>query len=111
MPFAERLKNTGESYHDFLKRLRSQEDKAAKYLPENAKHQKNWDEDKGEVMSIDDFIDYESWGWMNSWPESKRIKYEKAIDDGFKFNSFKGRGYWVQYCDELRVYFRVDSSG
>lgn len=37
MAFVDRLKDTGESYEQFLKRCRSLEDKAKYHLPENIK--------------------------------------------------------------------------
>ena len=112
MAFIDRLKGTGESYEQFLNRLRSQEVKAKKCLPENKKYYKSWQKQAEESQMIDEFETYEDWGWMNSWTQEKEDEIKCLREAGYKFDYLRtSRGYTIGFNRELSIFFRIDSSG
>jgi hypothetical protein len=112
VPFIERLKSTGESYDQFLRRLRKIEDKAGKCLPENKKFYKIWEKEMQETDLFNELENWESWGWRNSWTPEKEEEVKKLNEQGYKFSYYRtSRGYSIGLNRELSVYFRIDTSG
>ena len=112
MPFSERLKSVGESYEQFLARVRSQEVKAQKCLPENKKYRKSWQKAEKETKMTEEFSSYEDWGWMNSWTKEQDQKLKDVQAQGFKFSYIRtSMGYTIGFNRELSVFYRIDTSG
>lgn len=109
MPY--RLKETGESYAQFLKRNRDDERKAKDGLPENKEIRRAWKmEEEFERLSTDP--EAQAWGYMNGWGPDEEARLAEVIAKGYKFKSFREYStVTVHYNLELKVYYRVDSSG
>lgn len=106
MPF--NLKDTGESYADWLERNRNQEATAKRSLPENKQLRKAWDMETEltELMEDPDVIDL---GWMNGWGPDEESYYKHLIDSGVKFKRLRQGSYWECYNVREKIVFKIDS--
>lgn len=107
MPF--RLKDTGESYEQFLKRSRKEEKMAKDCLPENKQLRAYWDAEK-ELMDLMADPAYEYLGFMNGWADDDFAKLENLKKHGHKFKTIvEGPGLKVCYSLTAKVGYRIDS--
>jgi len=107
MPFE--LKDTGESYEQFLKRSRKQERMAKECLPENRRIRRIW-KMENELMDLMADPDHEYLGYMNSWTDKEFDRFKGMLNDGHEFNTItEGRGVKVRYSMTAKVIFRLDS--
>ena len=102
------LKETGESYEDFLRRNRQLEIDAKDCLPENRQAKKEWDMHK-ELTELLEDKDVINLGWMNSFSSDSEAYYRNLIESGVKFKRIRQNGYWEYYNVEEKVVFKVDS--
>lgn len=106
MPY--NLKETGESYEQFLKRNRKAERKAKNCLPENKQVNRIWKMER-ELTELLNDKDCQYWGYMNSWDSDKVSMYKHLIEDGVKFSRVRQNGYWEYYNVKEKIVFKVDS--
>lgn len=107
MPF--RLKDTGESYEQFLKRSRREEKMAKDCLPENKQLKAYW-EAENELMDLMAKPGYEYLGFMNGWGDDDFAKLENLKKKGHKFKTIvEGPGLRVTYSLTAEVAYRSDS--
>lgn len=108
MPY--KLKETGESYEQFLKRNRRAESRSKDCLPENVKmfEELKMYEELTELLKKDDVVNL---GWMNSWSKDSESFYKHLVESGVKFERIRQNGYWEYYNVKEKVVFKVDSGG
>lgn len=109
MPY--RLKDTGESYEQFLERSRKEERMAKKCLPENKQLRAYWDAEN-DLMDLMADPEYEYLGFMNNWVEPDFKKLEDLKKAGHKFRTIvEGRCLKVCFSMTAKVAYRIDSGG
>ena len=108
MSLVNRLKETGESYDEFLTRVRGEERDAKDYLPENRLQHIQWEKEmEFEKMLEDPSTVY--WGYMNGWGPLEEKRYADHLAEGVKFTQIRDMGASIYYNLELKIYFRVES--
>ena len=108
MPY--RLKDTGESYAQFLERNRNLERKAKDCLPENRKAKREWDMQEELTKLLED-KETVLMGWMNSFTPDNAALYKHLVESGVQFSRVRQNGYWEYYNVAEKVVFKVDSGG
>ena len=109
MALVNRLKTTGESYEKFLSRVRGEESRAEKHLPEN---RQQWQEWQREMELKEMMADKETvyWGYMNGWGPNEERRYAAHVEQGYKFKAVREMGGVIYYNTELKVYYRAETS-
>ena len=109
MSLVNRLKETAESYDEFLNRVRSEERDAKDHLPENRLQHIEWEKEmEFEEMMQDPETVY--WGYMNGWGPVEEERYRGHLDAGIKFKTIRDRSSGtIYYSPKMKVYFRVES--
>ena len=108
MSLVNRLKETGESYDQFLTRVRNEETEAKDYMPENRLQHIEWEKEMEFETMLDD-KETVYWGYMNGWGPNEERRYASHLAEGYKFKQIRDMGGSIYYNLELKVYFRVES--
>ncbi len=106
MPY--HLKETGESYEQFLKRNRAAESNAKDGLPENEGLRRIW-EMEAELETLMNDNETVNLGWMNGWGPDEESYYKHLIDSGVKFKRIRHGSYWECYNVKEKIVFKIDS--
>ena len=106
MPF--NLKDTGESYAEWLARNRMEEESAKESLPENKRLREEWNMEV-EIEQLLNDRDVVNLGWMNGWGPDEESYYKHLVDAGVKFKKIRHGSYWECYNVQEKVVFKIDS--